>query len=147
MTKTYQGSCHCKAVRFRADIDLARGSDPDLMDGTRRCNCTFCFKARFWKCFVKPEAFRVLAGEEGMGDYRGRNSSWPEGKIHHRFCSTCGMRPFSRGFLDQFGGWFVCVNLSALDDAPPEELAKVPVKFEDGLHDRYDDPPEWTGYL
>ena len=57
------------------------------------------------------------------------------------------MHPFSKGFLDDFGGWFFCLNLAAIDDATSEELDKVLVKFEDGLHDNFDDPPAVTHYL
>jgi hypothetical protein len=141
MKKTYAGSCHCKAIRFECDIDLAAG--------TRRCNCSFCAKAGFWKVFAMQGAFRLLQGEEALADYQASPSEWPEGHVHHYFCRRCGMRPFSKGFLDMapFNGEFHAVNIACLDDATDEELATAPIQYEDGRDNRWESAPAETRHL
>ncbi len=134
MRRTYQGSCHCGAVRFECEIDLAQG--------TSKCNCSICAKTRFWKVIVKADAFRLRQGEETLSDYQfGRNS------IHHLFCRHCGIKPFGRGHLDKLGGEFYAVNVACLDDATTEELAEAPVRYEDGRNNNWESPPAETRHL
>ena len=141
MRKNYTGSCHCGAVRFECDLDLAAG--------TRRCNCSFCAKARFWKVFALKGAFRLLQGDNFLTDYQGSPSEWPKGNVHHYFCKKCGMRPFSKGFLEMepFNGEFHAVNIACLDNVTDEELAKAPIQYEDGRSNRWESPPTETRFL
>lgn len=141
MKRTYHGSCHCGAVHFECDVDLA--------EGTRRCNCSFCAKTRFWKVFAIGDAFRLTAGKGMLSDYRAPNSNWPEGHIHHYFCSRCGVRGFAKGYLElePFNGWFHAVNIATLDDVGDEELAAVPIGYENGREDDYDHPPAIFAHL
>ena len=141
MIRTYHGSCHCGAVRYEAVLDLSRE--------TLRCNCTFCRKTRLWKVFVLGDDFRLLAGEDMLSDYRAPESNWPDGNIHHYFCRHCGVRGFSRGYLDfaPFNGWFHAVSIATLDDASDEELASARVRYENGRDDDHDNAPAETRYL
>lgn len=133
MKKTYQGSCHCGAVRFAADIDLAAPSV--------RCNCSFCLKVRCWASQVPPGAFRLLAGEADLSQYR-----FGARRETHYFCRHCGVRPFGRGDSPRSGP-FVGISVNCLDDASIAELAQVPLAFVDGLHDAWEAPPRETRYL
>lgn len=134
MKKTWHGSCHCKAVRFEADIDIAMGSS--------KCNCSICMKTRSWEAIIKPAEFRLLAGAQQLSAYAfGTNS------VQHEFCRHCGVRPFGRGNLEVLGGEFVYVNIAALDDIHDEALAAIPVHYADGRNNNWQNAPPVTAHL
>ena len=134
MKKTYRGSCHCGAVRFEAELDLAADS--------YKCNCSICTKSRNWGVLVKPDEFRLLAGESELSDY-----SFGTHSNHHLFCRHCGVRPFGRGHIEEIGGDYVSVKLACLDGVDPAELAAVPVKYGDGRNNNWWNAPAETRYL
>ena len=133
MQKTYHGSCHCGAVRFEADIDLALG--------TLRCNCSICIKARFWPALIAPEAFRLLAGEGDLVRYQ-----FAAKRDQHFFCRHCGVRSFGVGDSPRRGR-FYAVNVTCLDDVSDAELAAAPITYVDGRADNWDTPPIETRHL
>ncbi|NHQ90817.1 GFA family protein [Janthinobacterium lividum] len=133
MKTTCQGSCHCGAVRFAAEIDLAA---PSL-----RCNCSYCLKIRCWASMVPPADFRLLAGEADLSEYR-----FGVRRERHYFCRHCGVRPFGHGDCAP-QRTVVGISVSCVDDASAAELAQVPVTFVDGRHDEWDMPPQDTRHL
>jgi hypothetical protein len=121
----HTGSCHCGAVRYEVEVDLEKGGS--------RCNCTVCTKTAIMGSIVKPEAFRLLAGEESLGEY-----VWG-GKISRRFfCTHCGIHCFARGYLEVVGGDYVSINLNTLDGVDP---AALPVIYWDGRHNNWEAGP------
>lgn len=120
MIRTYKGSCHCGAVHFEADFDPSAG--------TTRCNCTVCTKTGWWGATMKPSAFRLLSGQEALGDYSRSEAG------HARFCKVCGLRTFGHGNIPELGGEYYSVNLNCLDGA---DLTGVPVSYLDGRHDTW----------
>src|SRR3954468_16904105 len=82
--KTYHGSCHCGAVSFEADLDLSQG--------TLRCNCSVCTKARAWFAFTSPDHVRLIGGDEEQAEYSWRPDNKPQANLHYHFCSRCGVR-------------------------------------------------------
>lgn len=134
MLKTYTGSCHCGSVRFEADIDLSLG--------TNKCNCSICAKTRNWNVILKPHAFRLLTEDIALTDYQ-----FGARVGHHYFCSRCGVRTFSRGYVAEIGGDYVAVQVPALDGVDPGELASAPVRYADGKNNDWGNPPAETRHL
>ena len=132
--RTYSGSCHCGLIAYEADLDLAQG--------TAKCNCSFCLKARAWKAFVKPEAFRLVRGEDAAVGYRAHPQA-----SRKFFCRQCGVRTHELGSADYLGGDFVGIFVASLDDATSQELVAAPVRYADGRHNNWRNPPAMTGHL
>ena len=131
--KTYHGSCHCGAVAFEADLDLA--------EPTFRCNCSICRRNRFWVAVARPEDFRLLKGKSELTRYLVNTR-----KNEHLFCKHCGVRCFGIGNDTPIGKMYG-INLGCLGDVSDEALSNVPIIYVDGLHDRWDRTPEFYQHL
>jgi hypothetical protein len=134
MQKTYHGSCHCGAVKFEADIDLALG--------TNKCNCSVCTKTRNWNVIVKPDAFRLIAGGDACADYQ-----FGSKQGHRLFCKICGVRSFEHGHVKEIGGDYVSIQVSSLDDLDLQELLAAPVRYANGRDNAWWETPKETRHL
>jgi hypothetical protein len=132
MKQTVTGGCHCGDVRFSCELDTAQP--------TFRCNCSICSKTRYWLAAVPTGDFQLLQGAGSLADYR-----FGPGRITHRFCRRCGVKPFGQGDNPAFGGPFFAVNVACLE-LPPAALAALAIVYVDGRHDA-PDPPAVTSYL
>ena len=131
--RTYRGSCHCGAVAFECELDLA--------EGTQRCNCSACSRQRLWKAMVPASAFRLLQGADQLSDYQfGGNN------VHHRFCRVCGVKPFGTVDLPEIGR-LVAINIACLDGLSDLQRVAIPIRYEDGRHDAWERAPAVTRYL
>lgn len=79
---TYQGSCHCGAVRFEVDADI---------DHVRVCDCSLCRKRGALIFRVDEGALRIQTPLEELSLYQ-----WHTRTARDYFCSTCGILPFRR---------------------------------------------------
>jgi hypothetical protein len=113
--RTYQGSCHCGAVRY--EVTMAPPAK------AYACNCSICSRAGWLLAFTPADAFRLLAGEGALADYQ-----FGKRHTHHLFCRTCGVRAFSRG-ADGSGKATVAVNLRCVSGLNAPSL---PVETFDG---------------
>lgn len=110
----YTGGCHCGAVRYEVTMKL---------EGAMTCNCSICSKTGTALTFVPAAQFTLLSGEGVLTDYQ-----WGKKRLHHLFCSRCGIRSFARG-RGPDGSEMVAINVRCLDGV---DLAAVPTKPFDG---------------
>lgn len=77
---TYEGGCHCGAVRFRVQVDAQSALD---------CTCSICVKKGFLHLIVPTARFTLLAGAEALTTY-----TFNTHVAKHTFCRVCGIHPF-----------------------------------------------------
>lgn len=95
---TYQGGCHCRAIRFRVVVKKHEAVD---------CNCSICHKKGFLHLIVPEEQFTLLRGAEFLTTY-----TFNTHVAKHTFCRVCGIHPFYR---PRSHPQAIDVNLRALD--------------------------------
>lgn len=81
---SYQGACHCGAVKFHFTTDqkITRGL---------RCNCSLCARrgAMMTPFVIPPDDFHIDAEPDALGLYQ-----FGEKTAKHYFCARCGIYPF-----------------------------------------------------
>lgn len=78
----FDGGCHCGKVRFQVRLKEHKALE---------CNCSICAAKGFINLIAAAEDFRLLEGEEHLATYRFNTR-----QAEHRFCTSCGIHPFSR---------------------------------------------------
>lgn len=126
--RTHVGGCHCGAVRYEVELDLH--------SGLGRCNCSICHRLGRAGMIVRPEAFRLLAGQSELTEYRFGHQVG-----RYLFCRHCGVHSFGTGHLEQLGGDYVSVNVNCLEGVDP---AGLPTQYWDGRHDNWQAGPRDT---
>lgn len=105
---TYQGACHCGAVRFEAGTAL---------DGLADCNCSRCRRLGWVMQSVPQNDFRLLSGQDRLTEYRFNTQH-----IEHLFCSVCGIESFARG-RNAEGEALMMVNVNCLEGVDVDRTA------------------------
>jgi len=82
MKKTYQGSCHCGAVRFEVDADIV---------SVRSCDCSMCRRRGALILRVAETDLRILSSLDSLSSYQ-----WHTRTATDYFCGVCGILPFRR---------------------------------------------------
>jgi hypothetical protein len=110
-TETYQGACHCGAVAYSVDLDLA---------GALKCNCSICSKLGAVWAFAPRSTFTLRSGDTKQGDYQ-----FNKKQLHHRFCTVCGIESYAEGKMPD-GTPSVGINLRCVDGVDVDKLSPKP---------------------
>ena len=110
MGELKHGGCHCGAVRFEAEVDLA---------SARRCDCSICRMRGAVAVSASLDSFTLLAGEAALRLYQ-----FNTGTAKHYFCGTCGIYTHHqrRSNPMQYG-----INVACLDGISPFDFPEVEV--------------------
>lgn len=117
---TYEGGCHCGAVRFQVIVDKYKADD---------CNCSICKKKGFLHLIVPPERFTLLQGAKDLTTYK-----FNTGVAEHTFCRICGIHAFYR---PRSHPNCIDVNIRCLDGDVLDQFEIVPfdgANWEQNIH-------------
>ena len=126
---TFNGSCHCGAVKFT--VILIGG-----LASARRCTCSICRMRGAVAVTSTPDAFRLTQGEDKLATYRFNTRT-----AEHHFCSVCGTYTHHRrrSNPNQLG-----VNAACLEGVSPFDFREL-VVFDGERHPA--DNPEGKTYV
>lgn len=103
---SYQGSCHCGAVRFAVEADLS---------SVVSCNCSMCGRLGSLLTFVPAAQFHLDPESKPQTDYQ-----FGKKRLHHPFCPTCGVHVIGHGMNGDQAMY--AVNVRCLDGVDPATL-------------------------
>lgn len=95
------GGCHCRAIRFQAEL-------PDGPVPALDCNCSMCRMTGFLHVMVPHADFELVTGRDALASYR-----FGSGTAEHLFCRYCGVKSFYQP-RSHPGAW--SVNAHCLDE-------------------------------
>lgn len=115
---TLNGSCHCGAVKFTAEL-------PQGLASARRCTCSICRMRGAVAVTSTHDGFRITQGMNSLATYRFNTKT-----AEHHFCRVCGIYTHHkrRSNPDQLG-----VNAACLDGVSPFDFAEV-IVFDGSRH-------------
>lgn len=110
--QSYEGSCHCGAIRFEIQTDF-----PELTT----CDCSICRRKNALMVKVHENQFKLISGQDSLTEYQFHTFT-----ARHFFCKTCGIYPFHRKRVtpDYLG-----INVFCLHDFDPDG---IPVRVAAG---------------
>lgn len=117
---TYEGGCHCGAVRFQVVVNNHKVDD---------CNCSICVKKGFLHLIVTQEEFNLLQGEDVLKTYK-----FNTGVAQHKFCGICGIHAF---YIPRSHPDCIDVNVRCLDGNVIENFEIMPfdgANWEENIH-------------
>lgn len=110
---TYQGSCHCGAIRYEVETDLEK---------VLECNCSHCHKKGLLLNFVDKDKFRLISGADAGFDYFFNKKA-----IRHVICKTCGVQSYAEGVTFPK----TCINVRCLKGVDLKSLTIAPFNGKD----------------
>jgi hypothetical protein len=111
---TYEGGCHCGAVRFQVIVQHHEAID---------CNCSICRKKGYLHLIIPLEQFTLLKGVEALTTY-----TFNTRIAKHLFCHICGIHSF---YYPRSHPHAIDVNVRCLDG---DVLARFKIQSFNGVN-------------